>query len=376
MHIGSDDRSELFAAIYDAPFAERGWSAVAARMARALDAHQAIIILERRGNAPPDVQVITHGVDPAVDALYQSLLGEDRWLLGMYELPAGTTCRSEQFIALSDYRKARFFREICEPAGVAHMAGAIIDNDPDRFACIACQRSERSGAFDDHAVRAIADLQAHVSRARFVQRRLEEAGRVELALHERLEHAPYGAMALNEWGTALWWNLQMEALLRQSDGVSLARGKLQARTPRAQQTLRALIRDAARLAMRPEAAAGDWFALPRGEGRQPLHAVVVPADRWTQRWGARAAALVFVIDPERPPPLSVHALSTLYGLTSAEVRLCRALSEGLTLSEAADRACVSRHTVRSQLKSVFRKCGVSSQAQLMVRLFGVSMVGA
>lgn len=63
----------------------------------------------------------------------------------------------------------------------------------------------------------------------------------------------------------------------------------------------------------------------------------------------------------RPCPQS---LQRLLGLTPAECLLVQALYAGQGMSQAAVALRISRETAKSQLASVFRKCGVRSQAQL------------
>ncbi|KEQ04793.1 hypothetical protein GV67_21700 [Pseudorhizobium pelagicum] len=57
-------------------------------------------------------------------------------------------------------------------------------------------------------------------------------------------------------------------------------------------------------------------------------------------------------------------LVSAYGLTPSEVRLCRALAAGAMLPDAAVLVQISYENARQKLKSIFRKVGVSSQADL------------
>lgn len=63
-------------------------------------------------------------------------------------------------------------------------------------------------------------------------------------------------------------------------------------------------------------------------------------------------------------------LVRLYGLTPAEARLVEALLAGATIQEYADRAGVSLHTAKTQLKHVFAKTGATRQADLIRDLLG------
>lgn len=77
-----------------------------------------------------------------------------------------------------------------------------------------------------------------------------------------------------------------------------------------------------------------------------------------------------VREPEsRQSPLP-EIVARLHGLTTAESRIAVRLFEGKTPGEIAELRRVSIHTVRAQMKSLFRKCGVRTQSQLVRLLAG------
>ncbi len=112
---------------------------------------------------------------------------------------------------------------------------------------------------------------------------------------------------------------------------------------------------------------GGLFRVSREGGRAPLQLLVMPlmlawADMLFDE--ERAFAAVFVHDPERRPALNEPLLVKLYGLTDAEARVAAGITLGNSPEELAATLNVSVHTVRSQLKSVFRKTGASRQNTL------------
>jgi LuxR family maltose regulon positive regulatory protein len=58
-------------------------------------------------------------------------------------------------------------------------------------------------------------------------------------------------------------------------------------------------------------------------------------------------------------PATAPGMSTL---TTAELRLLPLLATHLTFPELGERLCISRHTVKSQAISIYRKLGVSSRS--------------
>ena len=62
-------------------------------------------------------------------------------------------------------------------------------------------------------------------------------------------------------------------------------------------------------------------------------------------------------------------------LTSAELRLLPLLATHLTFREIGERLYVSRHTVKSQAISVYRKLGVSSRSEAIERAHQLGLLG-
>ncbi len=55
-------------------------------------------------------------------------------------------------------------------------------------------------------------------------------------------------------------------------------------------------------------------------------------------------------------------------LTTAELRLVPFLPTHLTMPEIGNRLYISRHTVKSQVLSLYRKLGVSSRGEAVARI--------
>lgn len=53
------------------------------------------------------------------------------------------------------------------------------------------------------------------------------------------------------------------------------------------------------------------------------------------------------------------------GLTEAERAVCELLAQGMTVPQIADRLVLSRNTIATQKKAVYKKLGVHSQAELI-----------
>ena len=95
-----------------------------------------------------------------------------------------------------------------------------------------------------------------------------------------------------------------------------------------------------------------------------MHAQLIPSEFDYE--GAKVA--VFISDPDLKHPISVDSLVSVYGLTRSEAQVAISLVNGHKIEEIAKSSNHSAHTIRSQLKSVFRKVGVSRQSDLVKML--------
>ncbi len=98
-----------------------------------------------------------------------------------------------------------------------------------------------------------------------------------------------------------------------------------------------------------------------------LHAWASPLIDGPDSDGERLAA-VAVFDSSLGHAYAWEALKTLYGLTRKETNLVNGLLDGQSLDEYCGANFVTANTVRTHLKSIYRKTGTNRQAEV-VRLF-------
>jgi DNA-binding CsgD family transcriptional regulator len=80
---------------------------------------------------------------------------------------------------------------------------------------------------------------------------------------------------------------------------------------------------------------------------------------------ARVAVIVEPAGPARITPLLMAA----YGLTAREQEVTRAVLQGDSTAQIAERLVVSPHTVQEHLKNIFEKTGVRSRRDLVGKVF-------
>jgi len=77
---------------------------------------------------------------------------------------------------------------------------------------------------------------------------------------------------------------------------------------------------------------------------------------------------VLAVEQKIGEPADPALVRDVFGLTLGEARVAALVGSGVALEDTAARLGVGKETVRTMLKSVFRKLGVSRQAELVALL--------
>lgn len=258
-----------------------------------------------------------------------------------------------------------YYQEFLRPNGLFWGAGTFIDGPADNKVIVTIHRPYERGPLDLAAVRALTALRPHIARAAFLSarlrlERLSGAVRVLAALG-------LPAAALSERGKLLLANDLFQALipslfLDRTDRLRLA-------DQAADRLLGEAI--AARTAL---PARGRTLAIRSEEGTAAFIVHLVPVAGHSRDLFSGTDWLIAALPVDAAAGVRPGVLEGLFDLTPAEARVARDLAGGRDIAAIAAGAGLSRETVRSQLRGVFRKTGVRRQADL-VRLLCAIAVG-
>ena len=216
-------------------------------------------------------------------------------------------------------------------------------------------------------------LLPHIRQSVSVQQALAGADALGVSLAKLLDTTGLGIVQLDGRGRIVAANDRARDLLRTGDGLFDEGGFLYARTPEDNAELQGLMRRA----LPPfgaQGAAGSAL-VGRPVALPPLVLHINPVGR--QETNLRVwpvAALVLVVDPASQTRIDPAVAASALGLTGMESRVAVLLAEGMNVREVAAATGRRESTIRSHVKRMFAKHGLSRQADL-VRLV-LSLAGA
>ncbi len=219
----------------------------------------------------------------------------------------------------------------------------------------------------------------HAARLQLLNEPLRQAANLHLHLNNHEQRASVAGLALDQLGAAVIvtdtdgriveLNRAGERLLSAGDGLTVRDGELSAVRNFETSKLAALIAEATSLGSAPTI---GRMLIGRRDGSLPCMVTVAPLGAELSL-APRPLALVLISGPDQRQP-SAADLADLFGLSPAESRLAAALIRGSRLSQIAVDTGPRIATLRSQLRSILKKVGVSGQADLIRTLTSIPVL--
>lgn len=221
-----------------------------------------------------------------------------------------------------------------------------------------------AGGWSHAQTEMIRRLLPHVQHFARVREALANAGAVRSSFEELLENGHFGVIQLDRRGRILSANDRARGMLAQDGGLSDRGGFLGAAMVRENDAIRGLVaRAVPPLGVLPSAGSLT-IGHPAARTRLVVHVTPVAGGVWDLD-AQSVAALALIVNPEAKPRLDAALVAKSLHLTPTEGQLATMLTEGLTVQEIAAATARAEGTVRWHLKQIFRKQGVSRQADLV-----------
>ncbi|WP_341914650.1 hypothetical protein [Ferrovibrio terrae] len=351
--------------LYEATLHPDGWQTVATDLARAFDSSSCAIQLRDLANGQTLILSNTDNYDAKALADYEAhYYANDPYVEGALKIGFGVPLLGHQIVDANALLNSELYADWGKGIGVFHLTGAMMSVDSSAIAGIGIHRAYGSTDYTVEDQQAVGLLLPHLTRALQMYRKLnglERQGQIGLAA---LEALTVGVMVVDVTGRLLFSNTVAERLLQKGQGIAASHGHLRAQFADRNPVLQQAIRDAV-AGYSGRSSHTGMLVLPRRDAL-PLSLLFCPAP--ADRLGSdrlKAAAIIFVNNPDDRVTPTEAALTAQFRLTPAEARLTAALLDGEHVDDYGLRTGLSLHTVKTQLKAIFAKTGCGRQADLI-----------
>lgn len=218
----------------------------------------------------------------------------------------------------------------------------------------------------------LALLAPHLSRSIGIMRRLLQCERMAMAGTAALDRLRHGVLFLDESAKVVFENKAANALLNARDALvrhnclyPIVGYTIGARDAACQETLAAALAGT----LQGDLASEQVIVIPRPSGRSPL---IVKCATSGRVGNGSAAATIFIVDMGSPTRVEAELLARAFNLSRGEARVAVTMASAGAVGEIAQTMCLSANTVKTHLKSIYAKTGITHRSELMKAIVALS----
>lgn len=368
----SDGSADILELIYDAALDPSRWDEAVARIVARTNSVSASLATQR-GNTVHLSAI--HNIDPFYADAYAKRWYRNNPLDVFKTTVAPGELKAYTRISQADRFKATaYFNEFVRPQGWGDGVIACLRRGPTSVGYFGVIRSSNRIWIEPAEWHLLESLVPHVQRAVEVDRLLARATAITDSLGQAFAAAGFGVFLVTEDCRILFTNAEAEELLRRCVGLVYRWGHLTASDRAVGERLQGLVRGGSK----PARGTGGTLELRCDDQGRRLIAHVIPlAPRRTSTIVdvERPAAAVLVVDPNADLLARVRHFAASSRLTGTETRVLAEIIRGSSISAAAVKMKIAEGTVRTHVKRIFEKTGVTRQTDLVRRFFEASLPG-
>ncbi|WP_447762412.1 helix-turn-helix transcriptional regulator [Sphingopyxis panaciterrae] len=354
----------LIGHIYESILQPERWNETLARITGALCplSWEAAFILWESSSPPSGRFVAATGLAAGVQEIYAAVYaGNHPWSRKLMRYGNGSVIDSNDIMTRDELAESPFFQNFLSPWGIDRLVCVLLDRrGGERLGLILPGPGDRDVGTLKRGLRVLAP---HIQRAMRISDRIATLELAAGAARSAADFAPFAIFSLDDQLNILTVNSRA-AQYEKVGFIRLVQNRFAFTHPASQKRLLDLVRSPAPTGLAFQAVGESGAECP------VLVARITPQSA-QQIGGSRAGASLIVTlgsTPGEAPVVEIDRVAQWFALTPAEARLAVALAAGKSLQDYAAERAVSLNAVRFLLKGIFRKTGVSSQAQLVATL--------
>jgi DNA-binding CsgD family transcriptional regulator len=311
--------------------------------------------------------VLTNIDPPAFHSMFAATATINPRVKAASRAPVLKIMAEADFITPEQCRRDRFYQEVARPLDIPFICFTTLERQEDAFIALGAIRSAREEHITGEQREVFAALAPHARTAVRAQLALEGHGAAVLT--GAMDALSIPVFVCDRAGRVGSLTQAAETLVTTGHGLQLKAGRLQACWPEETRALDDAIEAAVISRIQPGPAVLRTVVVRgRDHNTAPLVLDVFPLPSQAYQLTFAPRVLVVARSPRGSKARRTEILQTTYALTSAETHITEYLVEGQSAKFIADKRGVAVETVRTQIKAIMAKLGVSRQVELVVRL--------
>jgi DNA-binding CsgD family transcriptional regulator len=366
--------SELVGEIYDAALDHALWPEILGKTREFVGGSAATLFWKDVAAGQGDIYYDDGTISPHFKQLYFKRYvtldpASTRHYFAEIEKPLSTA----DLMDYDEFCESRMYKEWARPQGLVDFITAVLDKSTTSAAMFGVFRHERHGLANDETRRRMRLIVPHIRRSTLIGKVIDLKAAEAASLADACDGLSAGMFLVDADGRIVHANASAHAMIASGAVFRASDGRLVARDPRANQTLREIY---------TAAGGGDLaigikgIAVPLAtqDGARYVASVLPLTSGSRRKAGANyaASAALFVHRAALVVPSPPEVIAKTFDLTPSELRVLLGIVEVGGVPETAEALGVAETTVKTHLRNVFAKTETARQADLVKLIAGFS----
>ena len=287
-------------------------------------------------------------------------------------LRPGPAYVSTDVIGDNDFKNTEFYNDFLRPRGwFGNLNMSFLQKGPSVFS-ICTLRSSKELSYGPEDIKLFEALWPHINRVYELNTQLASLNAYKSALEDVIDRLPMGVLLVDSKAKVYAKNTAATEILDARDGFGLDReGQVTATSHSLTTQLRQLVFSSVCTGHLKSTSSGGTLLVPRSTNKRGYNLLVTPLKTSTFcNVEQQPYAALFISDPEKQIEASEETLCSIFNLSPAEARIAVRLCKGKELEEIGDELRLSKNTVKTHAKSVYKKTGTNRKDGLVRLLMG------
>ena len=361
------DTLALVNSIYDAALDHKLWPSILESICALINARSACLLIHEPNSMKVEFMTAT-ALDEQLLQDYEDYYYQlEPWHKPLLE-GAGKILTTQEMYPESVLAKSEYYNDWGKAIGIFHGIGGFIDANDDRIVKIGFHRPKGLSRFGKEEKASLLLLAQHINRSLDINQKTTGIQSSYQSILELIEKLDTGVILIDENKRPVFLNKKAEDLFNQKHGLRIKNNKITTHSHKETQALDKLIHESVLTGLGKGLSGGGDLLLKLEGHTKSLQIQILPLSTHRNNLDLNAhkvCAVILVKSADNTVNQNDSFLQLRYGLTPAEIKLVTELANGLSLNQIAEKYQLSKHTVRSQIKSCFSKTGTHRQLELV-----------
>ena len=267
-------------------------------------------------------------------------------------------------IDIGSYKESSFFTEIYQPLRTFHAVTGLLCRDGEHESAININRAESDNPYSQHDIHFMQMITPHFSRAIHIFKELRLYKNYSNISKSILDQQDKAILVCDAHGTIVLSNEYAQQHLVPPSHISIRNNKILIAEQMYQNRLEFFIERCSALAYE-DIGLQETLIFEQEDGD---HKLITVSPLINQNAFNNIDVPCCLVTIKNQNQINWRSVQNEFELTSKELRLVRAIYAKKKLNDLTDSFNVTYNTLRTHLQSIFKKTGVNSQTELMIKL--------